>query len=411
MKFKSLLILLLIMMPLSASTLKIGIYDKSTLSFSSDITQAINLLLQSDNTTAFFTLLNREKDERLFNISEEVKKHNALSKETNVSERGSFVYLSYLDEKEKSNISMIERTSTFDEFLFESKTEAGNYLLSLNDLDIAFLIEGEKSGQVASYSLYAVTYNEIRHLGDSLYLLTEPSSRFESILKLLASYIAPNAGFVRFVSAPPNSVFFVDSVKSSPQDRMLLLTEGEHSLEIFAPGYENYSSTLVVNKGQLTSLKIEMVRSAFTPITFSALPPSSLFYFAGLDGVKMPFTLEEATYPLIATVSSDGYLSSTIQLNSSSALHEVKLRPEWMGSDERVTDAKKAMYRSFRNTLISLGAVAAVGAIEAVYSSDLTDNNIYMPIKAVTIGISVVSLFDLVRNLAIYYNTAKETYL
>ncbi len=87
----------------------------------------------------------------------------------------------------------------------------------------------------------------------------------------------------------------------------------------------------------------------------------------------------------------------------------MQLKPEWMGSDNRLEEAKKDFYASLRNTFLSIGAAAASQALTSIYSEELGPYK--TGVNVITTGVSVVSLISLIKNLADYYNVAKQTYL
>lgn len=408
MKKWSLVILLsMILLSLSASAPRIGLYDLSDGLLLEDVRSAVNLLSSSESARPYLEDVNRAKDEIAFRIDKEKSIHSALESGNEIPSDEEFTYESYTDKE----VISIDRTAYYDDFLSEGSAEAVNQLLRDGNYDLILIISAEHYGQVVSYSLDLATRNGVEELGDSMFISTEQRSHVDDIIRLLSKRIAPDAGFVSVADFPSGASFALDGEAISFSDGLVVLAPGEYTLSAAATGYVDVDIPFTVESGENTTVSYEMERVPFTPVTFASVPSDALFSISGLDGVPMPFTLRESTFPVIATVSKEGFMTSLIQISESSDIYTVKLRPEWMNDEDRVSRAKKNMYSSLRNTLLSLGAVAAVEAIGAVYPSVDGDDSMLVPVRAVTIGISIITLVDLVRNLGIYYSTARESYL
>lgn len=390
--------------------LRIGYYHLGDEDFGALAESALNFAFSSVSARENLEVANEKRDEREFRLAAASSNHANLLSDKSKTETADFAYASYLEEKEPFVIAQISVTPEQEEYLKNKDFEALEYFMMRDSLDILAIFFSRRDGALLYYEGYLFKEDETFFLCDSLAMANSLQQIFPELVNAIYRSIDPTLGALRLQGYRVGTRFFIDEQEAHPTADMLLLPEGTYSLTIRTPGFESLTETVEITAGEMFVSTHEMTADNLDPTVFTSVPYDAKISLFGLDDVPLPLSVSSFSSPLIVSISSDGFLSRSLQISKVEPIMKISLTPEWMSRDGRVEEAKTDFYKSMRNTLLALGSYALVSSLENIYPNT-SFVNYSQALKIAAIGASVITALDLVHDIGIYYNTARQTYI
>lgn len=369
-KLLTFFILIIALIPLSASSLRVGLYNVPK-ELSNEVASALELFLSNDFRSSKLDELCYNRLNGAFEKEEDLKIHKALIEEKTPAERSTFEY------KEFDIIECIEISeNSLNDAILSKNIDALNYIKSYNELDLIFIYSVDIDGPLSFIELF-VFDGTVNGVLDSVFLTHEEPSFYENILLELGKIYYPEVAFVR------------ENGNLKPVNAEL----SEYELK----------------PGEITEIEAEGVEIVeHSQLLFSIPYDAKLSVFA-IDSSALPIWINSSEDDLIVSLNKDGFEGRVFQLdNSQDSVHALRLTPQWIKEDGVLKSAKDDFYRALRNTFLCFSLYAISSTINNINSDIAPWGDI---IKSATAGISIVSLINLIKSCGVYYNRAKETYL
>lgn len=374
-KLFAIIILIFTLIPLSATSLRVGFFDVPK-EIIDDIVGSFELFLSSGFRSAKLDELCAsrltEKDKK----DNELKIHEALSQEKTLSEKESFEYIEF-DSIESVEID----NNNLRPSILNKNIDALNYLKSYYELDLIFVYSLAQDGALSFIEL-SLFDEDVKTLIDSVYLTVEKPSYYEDLLLSIGKIYYPNVAWIK---------------------------EGETLTAVDSSLSEYKNKEVKLSSGVITVFEEEKIeRKEHSQLLFSIPCDASLSVFA-IQNSALPLWVKSSEPDLILSLSRDGFEGSVFQLdNSHDGVYALNLRPKWVKEDGVLKSAKDDFYRAFRDTFLAFSLYAISSSITNINSDIAPLGDI---IKTATAGVSFVSLINLIKCCGTYYNRAKETYL
>ena len=280
------------------------------------------------------------------------------------------------------------------------------YLTNANSLDILFAFWGEDDGQIASIDVYYYADGKVQDIFSTLYLsgesvegriLSALVGSFSDGLVVLDVSAFPSSGFLDAATGDEITSSGGYAIVDSSVTDIIVHRDGYHDLEIPV----QVEDGLAVISGNQEEEDIGL----FTLVVNPADADASLF---GVLVSSLPLVTSFDMGAVLMTLSKDGFRDENLQIGPGQHFQSVMLRPQWMGEDGRVKEAKDEMYRSMRNTILSFALYVVMTTIGDIYPQTATWTGVAGGISA---GISIINLIDFLHDCLAYYDSARQTYL
>ncbi|MBR1918114.1 MAG: hypothetical protein IJ831_00650 [Spirochaetales bacterium] len=400
-----LLILSAILIPLSASPLRVGIY-RDVPEFLSNYTGDVAALSFSRRVSSLaLDGVNYSRDEREFMDSREEELHRSLSKEMTYKEKSSFEYTAWY----RSPVEFIElgRSDVLDEYLLRRDGTALEYLTLSKRLDLIIYFSFSGSGMILSKNMYIYLDGQVIEGPEGLILRRDPYSFFEEDVVFLLSNLFPSLALMDLSKVPRPYTAYVDKERLFVIDDKAVVESGIRAIRVVPHGYSERTLYLDVEEKSRVDLSEAFTQEEQYPLTIGAVPYGADITLLGESG-EAPFFLEAAPSPAIFSVRENGFQASVLQLMGRDRLYISRLRPEWAGKEGEVKKAKRSVYRAIRNTLLALGANTVVKASMNLWPDRKSE---LRPYDDITLALGFMGMVSIFHNCYNYYSTAKDTYL
>ncbi len=400
------LLFLVILSPLSASTLRVGLYVSGNEGLKSAAVDALSLIVPALSEESALVSANKARDSFTEEAAYQKSVHEAYAADKDIPLKEEALY----ESSSEYEIIQIEVPEGTDSFLSLRDEAALRHLSLENNLDALICVLSSEYGFLIDYESFIYMLDEVYECRKTMVMSSNLEEEFFPLSMSLATILDDSLGFIRLSDYPSASRFYVDGRQLSALNGVLAVEGGVHEIRVQAEGYHDILEEVTLLPSEAFSLSAAAMEKVYLPpIAFTSTPSDAKLSFSGADPVALPLIEENLQSPLVLTAQRDGFLPLSLQLTEAEGVYGMQLKPEWMGSDNRLEEAKKDFYASLRNTFLSIGAAAASQALTSIYSEELGPYK--TGVNVITTGVSVVSLISLIKNLADYYNVAKQTYL
>ena len=121
---------------------------------------------------------------------------------------------------------------------------------------------------------------------------------------------------------------------------------------------------------------------------------------------SLSITLANPSYPLVLTVSKEGFQSQIIHVSAPMpASMAITLQPQKLASEDLLLSVQKDFYKRLRNTILLFGAYVGCTALSKTYD---VSNPLWQLGMVVTSSLALVSSTAMVLELASYATLATE---
>lgn len=375
-KFALIILIFIILLPLSATSLRVGFYNLPN-DISEDFMSAFSNIIASNVRSQFLDNLCKERFKNSFEKQEDLRIHKELGKENINVERKTFTYEPF------SSVDKVAATvpSSLHDSVFAQDKVVLDYILNYNDLDLLVCYSSEIDGALSFINVFCYD-GDIKPLIDTVYLTNERPSFYDGILLSIASLYYPDVAFISEEGT---------------------LTAVDVSLK------EYKGQDIELESGKVFEfLKEEKPLENHTQLIFSIPYDASLSIFA-IEKTSLPLCVTSNESDIILSLNKEGFSGSTFQLdNSRDSINALYLKPTWVKDSGRLKSEKDEFYRCLRNTFLSFSLYAISKSVNNI-NSDIGAFGKVMEVA--TAGISIVNLIELIKSCTNYYNRAKETYL
>ena len=303
------------------------------------------------------------------------------------------------EEEEENDPPVIEIVSpafsaTEEDYLLHGDSDAFQYLMRREDLDMLIAADISYDGQLSECTLFINGEEAYR----SLFVSASDGSEFMSVLSLLAMRLKGPDFIPVSVSLPAAATLYADGEAVPVIRSVAVLPSGAHEILITAPGYEDL--TLSVDIAEGTVIATELERKAGGRMYLSVTPYDSEIYFQGL--LTSSRTIGDVQLPFQVTAVHEGFSPLTVQSRMAMDRMTLSLRPEWMMQHDTVGRAKDRFYTDLLTTLVSFGCYVASSALSGIYT------DVYLaPAVTLFAGVSFVQLIELFDSMFDYYQAAR----
>ncbi len=400
------LLFLIILLPLSASSLRVGLYVRGSDGLKTIASDALSLVVPSVISSSALMSANKERSAFEAEIDYEKSVHQAYASDGDIPERSERVY----EEAKEYEIITPEIREDVLPFLSSRDEAALEHIRVENKLDALVVILSADYGSLLDYDSFIYLPGEVHDTRKAMVMSSQIEEEFLPLSLSFGRILDDSLGFLDFSDYPLSARFYVDGSIHSPVNGVIAAQEGSHVVSVLAEGYTRFDQEVsLLPSASLSISAASMERIVLPAIAFTSIPSDAKLSFSGQDPVSLPVLKEGLNSPLVLTAEKDGFLPLSLQVTEAEGVYGMQLKPEWMGSENRLEEAKKDFYASLRNTFLSIGAAAASQALTSIYADELGDFK--TGLNVITTGVSVVSVISLIKNLADYYNIAKQTYL
>lgn len=375
-KFALIILIFIILLPLSATSLRVGFYNLPN-DISEDFMSAFSNIIASNVRSQFLDNLFEERLKNSFEKQEDLRIHKELGKENINVERKTFTYEPF---SSVDNVAATVPSSLHDSVFAQDKVVL-DYILNYNDLDLLICYSSEIDGSLSFINAFCYD-GDIKPLIDTVYLTNERPSLYEGILLSIASLYYPDVAFI----SEEGTLTAVDVSLKEYKGQVVELESGK-VFEFF---------------------KEEKPLENHTQLIFSIPYDASLSIFA-IEKTSLPLSVTSNESDIILSLNKEGFSGSTFQLdNSRDSINALYLKPTWVKDSGRLKSEKDEFYRCLRNTFLSFSLYAISKSVNNI-NSDIGAFGKVMEVA--TAGVSIVNLIELIKSCTNYYNRAKETYL
>lgn len=393
--------------PLAASTMRIGLCSFSD-AFSYATTSSIHLVGRELVSSERMLNVNARRDRNEARRAYDSAVHTALDKETIPEAEAEFVYIPPQDSSPVYEVVSVELTDDIRPFVLDADASALEYLMLRDSLDVIFIMKETEEVQLREYTFLMYDGSQVIEVDDSLVIKGQEDASIDDLTIALIEIMGIDYGLVSLEDFPPFVTVSEGGETLTARADRLMLSSGLHELTFTATGFEAVTLQLEVTKGSVLVPDGDMQPSQPQTFLIDSVPYGSTVSLGGDEQFPLP-AIGEMTMPVILTGRAPGFQPLQLQMQQVPNVLTLELKPGWMGSDGRVTDAKKDMYSSLRLALLSLGSSAVVMALNTVYPDAMATYKV--PLNTITLGVSVLAILDFLHDAAVYYNTAREVYL
>lgn len=285
-------------------------------------------------------------------------------------------------------------SATEEDYLLHGDSDAFQYLMRREDLDMLIAADISYDGQLSECTLYINGEEAYR----SLFVSSSEDDEFAAVISLLSERLKGPDHIPVHVSLPSSATLYADGEAVPFIRSMAVLPAGEHEMLITVPGYEDLALSLDIAEG--TAIAPELERKAGGRMYLSVTPYDSDIYFQGL--LTSSRTIGDVQLPFQVTAVHEGFSPLTVQSRMAMDRMVLSLRPEWMTQYDTVGRAKDRFYTDLLTTLVSFGCYVASSALSGIYT------DVYIaPAVTLFAGVSFVQLVELFDSMFDYYQAAR----
>ena len=284
---------------------------------------------------------------------------------------------------------------TYDDYL---------YLLEREDLDLLIYTANSNFSQLSESDIYLVDRASLKKVSS----LIEHGAKLEdneSVLIDFVSYLYPEAVLIDVSSLPSlSSVIIEGEVVTIFKDKILLL-DSDTRLKINSPSYIEWEGKVDGDK-----LLVNLEKIDYPPIAITTVPYDARLSFMSNDINKLPLYIDDRQDDIVFSVSKDGYATSSYQLHDfESSLLTIDLKPAVLSQSSLLEENRVDMYSSLTRFLISVACSSLTGFLQG---SNVVPPNVPIDVfSGLSIGCSIITFIDFMKNCSDYYNSAKNIYL
>lgn len=307
--------------------------------------------------------------------------------------------------EEPFNVVLSEAGSTFDlEAVLSADRNYLDYICTVSDSDLLVVPVKSVLGSFIHLSLYFYEY-ETGTFSLGYESLSVDSDRFStrSALQLGRMILGSETAMLRLENLVPATEITVDGRVSGCSDGCLVLTEGQHVIELACLGYSSKALEVDLAAGSILTVDAGLEKKHHGQMTITSFPSGASVYLDGTVAGTTPYTLTDYAIPMSLRLSADGYDDRVVAIVSERALLDVPMKPLWLTDDKVFVSAKEEFYSDFARSLIIFGVKLLAGAM------DDGTSNLPACIMAAADGALVLSLGDLAGSLFNYYRQAEYT--
>ncbi len=403
-RFLPLLVLLLMIFPLSASELRVGIYRAVPDFLYTYVGDVVALSFSRRVSSPLLDQVNYSREEREFLDKKESEMHQAISKEKTYTDKGDFEYTNWYGKD--VTFVQIERSDEMDAFLDERNMSALEYLALSNRLDLIVYFSLKGESMILTKDMYIYIDGRTIDGPEGLVLRRDPYSRFDADISFLLENLFPTLSILDLAKVPKPYTAYCDRERLFVINDRAVVEAGIRSIRVVPHNFVERTIYIDVVGNERFSFDALFMEETKYPLTIGSVPYGANVTLLGNNG-SAPLYFDTVPNPTIFSVSENGFKASVIQLMSSDRLYVSHLRPEWAGNDGEVKKAKRRVYKSIRNTLLALGANAIMRASANIWPER---ENELRPYNDITLGLGLIGVVSIFHNCYNYYYTAKDTY-
>lgn len=228
--------------------------------------------------------------------------------------------------------------------------------------------------------------------------------RYPAVLDVISHYQEEELSLVVFDRSAPGLTIRLDGKLVEHTGNMLLLSPGEHTLEVSALGIETerVSISLQPNSIERVSLRLdEREGFALLVTSFSGTAQVSIPSYGSR---QVPVIVESVKAPLVLYARDQGLTFQTLHITKPIEEITLSLQPQWMDPVQGTAREQRSMYASLGRSLL-LGGLTIL--IDSLSRSVTSDPSAWQPVILASAGACAVSLFDTGSRLFAYYQKTK----
>ena len=192
--------------------------------------------------------------------------------------------------------------------------------------------------------------------------ISPDSDRFtvSSVLKLSSSFFEQKPSIVRLDNLVDGAYVKIDDTEVSVMDSSILTTEGQHVMEIGAPGHASRLIGLDVQGNSVVAIDASLVSVYYSDLTINSFPSSTISVNGTVLG-ETPIVLDSYSLPFSIRLEKDLYMGKSLGITENLSEINVELKPAWMGNKDLLKQSKDKFYWSFARSLLIFGTNLLVG--------------------------------------------------
>lgn len=298
-----------------------------------------------------------------------------------------------------SSLSLSESSHAFSDSerdLIFSEEEAIEYYKRLYSLDMIISVKEVSSDPIP---LLEVSVDGERVLG-TYYESLERERQIKELIGIFLTLFEDESTHVYSFELPQSGKLEVDGEDVLLDLGYVALEDGEHEFSYSAPGYISDSMRLTLD-GSSDRIDFSLTPIAPRALLVTPIPYDARVFYNGIE--EEDHIIDDAIYPFTVTLSHEGFGVYSLQSMERLISVGMTMKPIWMTGYNLLSDAKGEFYKSLFTTLALFGGYVASGVVSRVYS-DVPE---LYPMTGVTLGMSVVSLVNLVQSIFEYYESAQ----
>ncbi len=381
---------------LFAEELRVGIVTENT-SYGKLLEDILTTFEDVVNNPTLFSLVEKRlSDEAELSYEKSINSYRESEK---------ILSLETLEKKEIPVVKTLELklvplslTDAERKYVLDNDGDAVEYVKLKNDIDL-LIAAGESEGRVSEIKLY-INGDEVR---ETLYTESLVENETTDLLGLFNSILTDGSYRLYKIDIPRVATLQIDGRNEPLYTSHVPLSDGEHIFIYGAPGHYREVKRIMTD-GSFDTIELKLVSLETLPMLISTVPYNTTVFYNGQ--AEDNHLLTDTTYPFTITASSEGFSLYSLQSMQHRDKFTINLKPEWLSSDNIVTNAKAKFYASLLTTLLSFGAYVGVEVGRNIAPDRDTFEKL-RPFRGLTLGVTVVSAITMADSLAKYYRIAK----
>lgn len=396
-----LFIALMLSLPLAAGTLRVGLLADGELEgYASGLLDSLFTLMPR---VGRLEVVNYNRHQEAEARRQATSVHEAYAAEREVAASTPAAYVPYYESSPTYEIVPLSAQTAF----IDSLDEAMLSHLS-RDLDLVFVFLDSPRDSLGGLEVWLYIEGRLSPIFSSLYVPGSLDGLSAQVLAAMASFFVPSL-CVLDSSAFPSSRLLDGQGNEIPMASSFALVDAgaTASVTVTGGGMADLAIPVDCQPGQVCVLSGGRLSLDEETVTLTAHPTGVRARLFGLD-VQLPLTTSFQADSLVLSLSAPGFDNAEIQLSGQGGFQSFTLKPQWMGSEALVMEAKDGMYRAMRNALLSFGLYVVTSSLATIYP----ETALWLaPVSTLGAGIGVVNLIDFIHDMLAYYDRAKDVYL
>lgn len=205
-------------------------------------------------------------------------------------------------------------------------------------------------------------------------------------------------GAVRIHDAPSGYSVSVDGVPM--QGPVLFLSAGVHEFVFSEPNHEDKIMKLQVENGRIVLVQPDMLPLSNSPLFLASRSGSASWFANGISLGTAPYvSIEDPVFPLLLSLTKEGFASKTVQLSNKTEQQIVAMQPQALSSKSILQKGQRDFYKQLRNTILMFGISIGVSTLSKTYAAGST---FWQPALIATSSLTLVSSLATINELASY---------